>query len=37
VLSHDAWAKTQIDPMREWQHALAEAMPAIISAVSAEE
>ena len=37
VLSHDAWTKTQIDPMREWRHALAEAMPAIISAVNAEE
>lgn len=37
VLSHKAWAKTSIDPMREWRIALAEAMPAIISAVEAKE
>lgn len=37
VLSHKAWTKTSIKPMREWQIALAEAMPAIISAVEAEE
>jgi dTDP-4-dehydrorhamnose reductase len=37
VLSHKAWAKTSIEPMREWRIALAEAMPAIISAVEAEE
>jgi dTDP-4-dehydrorhamnose reductase len=37
VLSHDAWTETQIDPMREWRHALAEVMPAIISAVDAGE
>ena len=36
VLSHKAWAKTSIEPMREWRIALAEAMPAIISAVEAE-
>jgi len=37
VLSHDAWAKTSVNPMRDWRIALAEAMPAIISAVKAEE
>lgn len=37
VLSHKAWAKTLIEPMRDWRIALAEAMPAIISAVEAEE
>ena len=37
VLSHDCWAKTAIPPMRDWQIALEEAMPAIISAVQAEE
>ena len=37
VLSHDAWAKTSVKPMRGWRIALAEAMPAIISAVKAEE
>jgi dTDP-4-dehydrorhamnose reductase len=36
VLSHDAWAKTSVEPMRAWRIALAEAMPAIISAVKAE-
>lgn len=36
VLSHDSWAKTSIRPMREWRIALAEAMPAIISAVKAQ-
>ena len=36
VLSHDAWAKTSIKPMRDWRIALEEAMPAIISAVKAE-
>lgn len=36
VLSHDAWAKTSIEPMRDWRIALAEAMPAIIHAVKAE-
>jgi dTDP-4-dehydrorhamnose reductase len=36
VLSHDAWAKTSVEPMRDWRIALAEAMPAIISAVKAE-
>jgi dTDP-4-dehydrorhamnose reductase len=37
VLSHEAWAKTSVKPMRDWRIALAEAMPAIISAVKAEE
>ena len=37
VLSHDAWGSTAIRPMRDWRIALAEAMPAIISAVKAEE
>lgn len=37
VLGHDAWAKTSVKPMRDWRIALAEAMPAIISAVKAEE
>jgi dTDP-4-dehydrorhamnose reductase len=37
VLSHDAWAKTSVKPMMDWRIALAEAMPAIISAVKAEE
>jgi dTDP-4-dehydrorhamnose reductase len=36
VLSHDAWEKTTVQPMRDWQIALAEVMPAIISAVKAE-
>ena len=36
VLSHAVWAKTKIDPMRDWRIALEEAMPAIISAVKAE-
>ena len=37
VLSHDAWAKTSVKPMRDWRIALADAMPAIISAAKAEE
>ena len=37
VLSHDAWAKTSIKPLRDWKIALAEVMPAIISAVKGEE
>ena len=36
VLGHDAWAKTTVEPMRDWRIALAEAMPAIINAVKAE-
>jgi dTDP-4-dehydrorhamnose reductase len=37
VLSHDAWASTTVKPLRDWRIALADAMPAIISAVKAEE
>jgi dTDP-4-dehydrorhamnose reductase len=37
VLSHDSWAKTTIKPMRDWRIALIDAMPAIISAVKAQE
>jgi dTDP-4-dehydrorhamnose reductase len=37
VLSHDAWASTSVEPLRDWRIALAEAMPDIISAVKAEE
>jgi len=37
VLSHDNWANTKVAPMRDWQIALADAMPAMISAVEAEE
>lgn len=36
VLSHDAWANTSVKPLRNWRIVLAEAMPAIISAVKAE-
>jgi dTDP-4-dehydrorhamnose reductase len=36
VLSHDAWVKTSVNSMRDWRIALAQAMPAIISAVKAE-
>jgi dTDP-4-dehydrorhamnose reductase len=36
VLSNDAWASTSVKPMRDWRIALADAMPAIISAVKAE-
>jgi len=36
VLSHDAWTKTTVEPMRDWRIALAEAMPAIVTAVKAE-
>jgi dTDP-4-dehydrorhamnose reductase len=36
VLSHEAWAKTSVKPMRDWRIALEEAMPAIISTVKAE-
>ena len=32
VLSHDDWAKTNVQPMRDWRIALEEAMPEIISA-----
>jgi dTDP-4-dehydrorhamnose reductase len=37
VLSHDSWGHTSIQPMRDWKIALAEAMPAIISAAKVEE
>ena len=37
VLSHDAWAGTAVKPMRDWRIALTEEMPAIISAMKAEE
>jgi dTDP-4-dehydrorhamnose reductase len=37
VLSHDAWAKTSVNPMRDWRIALEDAMPAIISTIKAEE
>ena len=37
IFSHDAWDKTSLKPMRDWKIALTEAMPAIISAVKAEE
>ena len=37
VLSHNAWTSTFVRPMRDWRIALADAMPAIISAVKAEE
>jgi dTDP-4-dehydrorhamnose reductase len=37
VLSHDEWARTSLNPMRDWRIALAEAMPAIVSVVKAEE
>jgi dTDP-4-dehydrorhamnose reductase len=36
VLSHDAWANTSVKPLRDWRIAVADAMPAIISAVKAE-
>ncbi len=36
VLSHSAWANTSVPAMRDWQLALTEAMPAIISKVNAE-
>ena len=36
VLSHNAWDKAKVQPMRNWQIALAEAMPSIISAVKLE-
>lgn len=36
VLSHDAWSKTSVSPMRDWKIALASVMPEIISTVKAE-
>jgi dTDP-4-dehydrorhamnose reductase len=37
VLSHEAWAETNVEPMRDWRIALEKAMPAIICGVQAEE
>jgi dTDP-4-dehydrorhamnose reductase len=37
ILSHDAWASTSVEPLRDWRIALADVMPAIISVVKAEE
>ena len=37
VLSHDGWVGKSVQPMRDWRIALADAMPAIIIAVKAEE
>ena len=37
VLGHDAWASTTVQAMRNWKIALKEVMPALISAVKAEE
>jgi dTDP-4-dehydrorhamnose reductase len=37
VLSHDSWVKATVKPMRDWRIALTEAMPAIITAVKAQE
>jgi dTDP-4-dehydrorhamnose reductase len=36
ILGHEVWAKTTIPVMRDWRIALADAMPAIISAVKTE-
>lgn len=37
VLDQSAWANTSVNPLRNWRIALKDAMPAIISAVEAEE
>jgi dTDP-4-dehydrorhamnose reductase len=37
VLGHEEWGITSVQPMKDWKIALAEAMPAIILAVKAEE
>jgi dTDP-4-dehydrorhamnose reductase len=37
VLSHESWANSTVEPLRDWRIALKEAMPAIISIVKAEE
>ena len=37
VLSHDAWAETSLEPMRDWRIALRDAIPSVISAVRREE
>jgi dTDP-4-dehydrorhamnose reductase len=36
VLSHDSWSKTSVQPMRDWQIAIQNALPAIISSIEAE-
>ena len=36
VLGHDKWVGSGVDEMRDWKIALAEAMPAVVSAVKAE-
>ena len=36
VLGHDKWVGSGVDKMRDWKISLAEAMPAIVSAVKAE-
>jgi dTDP-4-dehydrorhamnose reductase len=36
ILGHDAWAKTTVSVMRDWQIAFSQVMPAIICAVKAE-
>ena len=36
VLSHEAWLKTSIAPMRDWKIALASVMPEVISTVKVE-
>ena len=36
VLGHDKWVGSGVDEMRDWKISLAEAMPAIVSAVKAE-
>jgi hypothetical protein len=35
-LSHEAWSKTAIKPMRDWRIALEEVIPIIISTVKTE-
>jgi len=37
VLGHEAWANTTVPTMRDWRIALADAMPAIVSAINAKE
>ena len=36
VLSHDVWVNSSVKPMRDWQIAVTEVMPAIICAVKAQ-
>ena len=33
VLGHVAWKKAGVPPMRDWRHALAEAMPEIVYSI----